>query len=224
MLGTRRDDSHHHHPTAIVRDIVEVVAIILAGVWAIYVFVYVERVKPAIQEPRVLMTGSMQKLGEQHGLVAMEFNMTVHNAGQATVYLIADAFTATGVRFTTAGTPNTTTLFGGSDKIYARDARVASRTPIYRYIGLTRYVNPRYGGGYEIAPNEAVPFSGVFLVRRQDFDEVVLDASIGYTKVPNRLYPTRVRINPVGITLIEPARHDPDFATFQVTLARVMLW
>jgi hypothetical protein len=223
VLGSRRDNPHHH-PTAVVRDVVEVVAIVLAGIWAIYTFIYLERIKPGMQEPRIVMTGSMHKLGEQRGLVAMEFNMTLRNAGQTTVYLIAAAFTGTGVRFTTAGMPSTSTLFNGSQTVFTRDAKIASRTTVYRLVSLTRFANPSYGGGYTIAPNEAVPFSGVFLVRKKDFDEIALDASIGYTKVDSRVYPTRARINPVGVTLIEPANHDPDFDSLQVTLARVMLW
>lgn len=224
MLGTRRDEAHHHHRSAIVRDVVEVVAIILAGIWAIYTFVYVERIKPAMEEPRVLLSGSLQKLGEQRGLVALEFNMTMRNAGSTNVYLIASAFTATGVRFTSSGTPTTATLFKGALKIYTRDARTLSRTPVYRLVNLTRYADSRYGGGFEITPGEAIPFSSVFLVRKRDFDEVSLDASIGYTKINSRVYPTRVRVNPVGITLIETANRDPDFNSIQVTLARVMLW
>lgn len=220
MFGTHRDG---HTPTAIVRDVVEIVAIILAGIWAIYVFVYIERVKPVLAEPRVLMTGSLQRVGNQGGLTALEFTGSIRNSGEVTVHLIASAFTASGVRFTTRGTPANIVMFHGSYTQYLRDARVLSRTPVYRAVDLTRFVKPAYGGGYDISPGEAIPFSGIFLVRRRDFDEVTLDASIAYSKI-ERVYPTTVQMNGLGVLLLESTNHDPDYDSLQVTLARVMLW
>jgi hypothetical protein len=58
-----RNRIHRHHISALVRDIVEVVAIIAAGIWALYTFVYAERVKPASEPPTVLLTGSMHMPG-----------------------------------------------------------------------------------------------------------------------------------------------------------------
>ena len=36
---------------AIVRDVVEVIAIVAAGIWAFYVFAYENRIKPSISNP-----------------------------------------------------------------------------------------------------------------------------------------------------------------------------
>ena len=58
--------------TAAVRDVVEIVAIVAAGIWAIYTFVYVERLKPAWARPDVGLTASLHKLGERNGLVGRD--------------------------------------------------------------------------------------------------------------------------------------------------------
>ncbi|HET9392998.1 MAG TPA: hypothetical protein VFO29_05735 [Candidatus Rubrimentiphilum sp.] len=220
MFGTHREA---HSRTAILRDIVEIVAIILAGAWAIYVFIYVERVKPVIGEPRVLLTGSLQRVGAKGDLTALEYTGSIRNAGLSTVYLIATAVTATGVRFTTQGTPANVTMFNGSLTQYLRDARVSSRSTVYRVVNLTRFVKPSYGGGFGIAPGESIPFSGIFLVPRKDFDEITLDASIAYSKVEHT-FPTTVKTNPLGVALLQSTNHDPDYFSLQVTLARTMLW
>jgi hypothetical protein len=51
LFGARR--SRDPHAFAVVRDIVEVVAIVAAGIWAFYVFAYENRIKPSLADPNV---------------------------------------------------------------------------------------------------------------------------------------------------------------------------
>lgn len=81
MLG-RRDEGRS--TIATIRDIVEIVAIVAAGVWALYVFVYEQRIKPASEPPAILLTGSMQKVGQHNGLVQISYSATVRNIGLLT--------------------------------------------------------------------------------------------------------------------------------------------
>jgi hypothetical protein len=48
MLFGGSKQARDHHAVAIVRDVVEVVAIIAAGAWAFYIFAYENRIKPAM--------------------------------------------------------------------------------------------------------------------------------------------------------------------------------
>ncbi len=46
-------DPRHHSRLRAVRDLAEVIAIVAAGMWALYIFVYEQRIKPALQQPAV---------------------------------------------------------------------------------------------------------------------------------------------------------------------------
>jgi len=218
-----RSESHSRDTLSIVRDVVEVVAICLAGLWAFYVFIYEERIKPASETPQIVLTGDLVRAGERHGLLAFRYRVTVHNSGHARVNIIGTGFAANGVRFTTSGTPFSRMTTSGGAHSYARDARVASRTLIYYTFGLTRFAKPEYGGGYSIEPGQEVPYSGIVLVRRKDFDAVYLDASVAFARY-DREFPTLAGVNKFGGVIFKSANKDPAFNNFEATLAREMLW
>ena len=48
MLFSSRDPEHRSHLLHLVRDVVEIVAIVLAGAWAFYVFIYENRIVPVV--------------------------------------------------------------------------------------------------------------------------------------------------------------------------------
>jgi hypothetical protein len=218
-------DSLRHRVTATIRDIVEIVAIVAAGVWAIYTFIYVEHIKPAGETPRILVTGTLEREGERDGLVALRYNATIRNAGETPIYLLGTAFSGNGLRFTTNSTPHVSTMDAGGSALFERDAHTRSSTPIYRTWQLSSYAGTSYHGGYELEPGEVLPLSDVFLVRGKDFDEVRLNATVAYTKIA-RVHPTNVHINSRdGRVFFTPASGaDPDFDYIEVTLARTMLW
>jgi hypothetical protein len=59
------------HTIAIARDVIEIVAIIAAGAWAFYVFIYENRIKPSFAKPDINVTASIQRLGERNGMIAI---------------------------------------------------------------------------------------------------------------------------------------------------------
>jgi hypothetical protein len=217
-----RDRIHRHHVSALVRDIVEVVAIIAAGIWALYTFVYAERVKPASERPTVQLTGSLHRLGERGGLVQMEYQATVRNIGHTRVNIIAVGFTVNGVKYTNAGTPATIEPFNGTSEFF-RSARILSVQPVFRAVELTRFVKPEYGGGYEIDPGGQIPYSGIFLVRRNEFDTLTFDGSVADSKYDGT-YPTKTSILPNGAVYFTSTNHDSRYSSVQVTLDRTTLW
>jgi hypothetical protein len=209
---------------ATLRDLVEIVAIVAAGIWAIYVFAYEQRIKPAQQPPSLLLSGSLHRAGERNGLVQLGFNGTARNTGQGDVSLVALGFAASGIRYTSKGTPFSSRAFSGST-LYQRDARVASRVSVYRQIELTRFVDKWYGGGITISPGEEVPYSGIFLVKAAEFDSIVLYGSIAYAKVGiSGGYPTAVTTAPNGAVSFETSNANPNYYALEVTLDQISLW
>lgn len=220
MLGPHREDVPRHHLTAIVRDIVEIAAIIAAGAWAIYTFVYIERIKPSYDTPQLLMTGTLQREGERNGLIAFRYNVIIRNTGQVQLVTIATAFSAIGVRYASPGRRAPPQSSGVTT--FERDAREVSRTPVYRLISLGNLAGGR-GGVYEIDPGVEIPESGIFFVRRADFDEVVLSVSIAYARY-KRHYPTKVSVRADGDVEFDPNNNDPQYDFLQEIVDRTSLW
>jgi hypothetical protein len=217
-----RERIHRHHVSALVRDIVEVVAIIAAGIWALYTFVYVERIKPAGEPPSVVLTGSLHRLGERNGLVQMEYQATLRNTGQTRVNVIAVAFTVNGTKYATTRTPTTVSPYSGTTE-YFRTGRVLFIRPVFRAVDLTRFAKPEYGGGYEIGPGEQIPYSGVFLVRRSEFDALTFDGSVADSKYDGT-YPSKVNTTPAGAVYFTSTNGDAQYHSLQVTLDRATMW
>jgi hypothetical protein len=217
----RHDDAHALAPT---RDLIEIVAILAAGIWAIYVFAYEQRIKPAAQPPSVLISGSLHKLGERNGLVQLGYKGTLRNMGSTNVSLIALGFTANGFRYATQGTPRLSTLAPGST-LYQRDARIGARALVYRATELESFVDRRYGGDITLSPGEEIPFSGIFLVKREEFDSITFYGSAAFTKIAKEgAYPTTIGYTRDGAVTFDSPNHDPNFHALEVTLDQLTLW
>lgn len=79
-----------------VRHAAEVVAIIAAGVWAAYVFVYEERLKPLAEPPRLTITPSWTVKNEgAYDLVS--FSMQFRNQGARVIDVAAEEVSAYGM-------------------------------------------------------------------------------------------------------------------------------
>ena len=76
-----RHDAKRRTTVGLIRDVVEVVAIVAAGAWAFYIFAYENRIKPSWASPEVNFTATMQRLGERNGLIAVRVHQTMHNFG-----------------------------------------------------------------------------------------------------------------------------------------------
>ena len=221
MLGRHDRESN---PIATIRDIVEVVAIVAAGIWALYVFAYEQRIKPSSEPPELLVTGALHKLGVHNRLVQLAYNVTVRNVGHADVYIIGAAFVADGITYSAAGAPMTYEPAPGLTT-YVRDARVASRTLVYRTMELTRYASKQFNGGFDLSPDQQLPYSGIFLVKQNAFDSVELFGSMAYAKTGIAGgYPTRVKNTPTGAIYFASADQNPNYGSLEVTLDQVSLW
>ena len=127
--------------TAIVRDVIEVVAIIIAGFWAFYVFVYENRIKPSFENPDVNVTASMQRLGERNGLVAVGMRVDLHNLGSVKTNFIGIAINVSGERVVPS-TPPPPPQRPGSHYVFNGFYRTQGRTTVYTLAYVTRTGDP----------------------------------------------------------------------------------
>ena len=85
------------------RHVVEIVALITAAVWAFYVFVYQERIKPAGEPPRLQFSTSVTRQALQGGKELVTIGVTLKNTGATDISMGAMLVNAYGVRYKRAG-------------------------------------------------------------------------------------------------------------------------
>src|SRR5450755_4209345 len=105
MFARKQGSEHSTNRLAAVRDVVEIVAILAAGLWAMYVFIYENRIKPALLEPTVSVTATMEALGHDRGLTAVRLDTHIVNVGTVRARFLAYSVTVLGSQVNAVAAP-----------------------------------------------------------------------------------------------------------------------
>lgn len=108
MLLPDHDDHGRKDTIRVVRDVVEIVAILAAGIWAFYIFIYENRIKPSFSPPNVVLTASLEKSSVHNGTIGVRLKTDLRNAGAVPVYLTGWAVTVVGLSATMTAKPQST--------------------------------------------------------------------------------------------------------------------
>lgn len=81
------------------RHLVEAVAIVAAGAWAFYTFIYQEHIKPASEPASLDVSVSVARLGRDAHRDIIEATLRLHNSGKTEIDIAADALNVWGDRF-----------------------------------------------------------------------------------------------------------------------------
>lgn len=84
----------------LVKDYVQVVALLLAASWAIWVFLYENVYKPAREEPNVVVSTSLEEGGRGKGLIAVKARATAKNLGRRDANILGAWFNVEGYTLT----------------------------------------------------------------------------------------------------------------------------
>ncbi len=174
-----------------VNSAVQTLAILGAGAWGIYTFVYEAKIKPGLAPPTVSVTSTLEKAGMKDGLVAIRSTVTRTNVGQTGVRLLGLAYNVVGVRIRFGGE-------GAGAEMAAREADLARSASVH---SAARYAETgdgevilRQGTLFEGAtalptcpshlnPGEAVSRDLVFYVDPSRFNSVRFQVSLSYNKL-----------------------------------------
>lgn len=86
---------------ATLRHVVEVVAIVAAGLWGFYVFIYQERIKPAAEPAALAPSVAIDRLGRDARRDILRITVTLRNTGKTEFDIAADAYNVWGERYGT---------------------------------------------------------------------------------------------------------------------------
>src|SRR5271170_4421999 len=100
-----RNGRHRSHVTAMIRDVVEVVAILAAGAWAFYIFIYENRIVPATAHPEVNFAASLQKVSRHNGLIGVRLETDMRNIGTVHAHFLGFAVAVVGERIEPVASP-----------------------------------------------------------------------------------------------------------------------
>ena len=141
MFARKHDSEHSTNRLAAVRDVVEIVAILAAGLWAMYVFIYENRIKPALLEPTVSVTATMEALGHDRGLTAVRLDTHIVNVGTVRARFLAYSVTVLGSQVN-AVVDQKSSRPRISDFDFARDYTLSTPEVVYRHAYLTHTADP----------------------------------------------------------------------------------
>jgi len=96
--GKGRDLRVHSVPTRAeqIRIIVEIVAIVAAGLWALYTFVYVQRIKPLSEAPEFSVGVTVDQGATINGVVFLTIRKRLENTGNVPIDVAAEALSVYG--------------------------------------------------------------------------------------------------------------------------------
>jgi hypothetical protein len=198
IFGGRRHagESGAPHATAVIRDVVEVLAVIAAGAWAFYVFVYENRIKPSFEQPEVNISASMWQLNERNGLIGVGLRIEFHNVGSVKANFLGFAANVYGQRVIPAkpvAQPEGTNLSYEYRGFY----RLRPPVPVYSWAYVTKSGNPATGVESVLDPGTTVENYRAFYVPQGQFDLLTVAIDAPYLKTDGK-QPARLDIQPGG--------------------------
>jgi hypothetical protein len=100
---------------ATLRHIIEAVAILAAGIWAFYTFIYQEKIKPASEPAALNVSLAVSSLGHDSARDYLSLALVFRNTGKTEIDIAADAYNVWGERY-------------GSQPVVRREMQPTSRS------------------------------------------------------------------------------------------------
>lgn len=209
MSFFRRDRTAEASTLTMVRDIVEIVAIVAAGIWAFYIFVYENRIKPALQPPDVTITGSMDRIGRVHGLDAIRLTVQANNVGSTAVTFLAYSVTVIGTRVVLSKTPVYLMRRPYADA-FQRHFRLVNPVVVFRNAFLTKDADPNTTTGFTLQPASSSKADSVFYVPAGTYDRLNAVFAGRIERKGGPQMKTTMTIGPDGVPVIAGDTNPPD--------------
>jgi hypothetical protein len=130
------------------RHIIEAVAIVAAGAWAFYTFVYQEKLKPQSQPASLSIDISMYEISHTARLDIVGVKLLFRNSGQTEIDVAADGFSVWGERFGHLVAARRREL--GFYSAFDRDLAIASKTVVRSSMELRDMAVGGYAGNHII--------------------------------------------------------------------------
>jgi hypothetical protein len=162
-------------PWATVRHIIEALALVAAGAWAFYTFIYQEKIKPAHEPATLVVTITVQRVGQDRTRDVLDVSVNWHNTGKTGIEVAADGFNVWGDRYAQAVSRTYQSV--GNKYILANDDRLVSHELI-RAFGELRdtAIGGMHGVHTTIEPDNIITVQYTVVIPRGKYD--VIEAQV----------------------------------------------
>jgi|APCry1669191860_1035381.scaffolds.fasta_scaffold00755_3 hypothetical protein len=172
-----------------VLNLIQAFAILLAGCWAVYTFIYQQQIQPALEPPALTVDCRLEKVGTQGNITAIKATITRKNVGQQGIRILGLAHNLRAVKqnLKSATVPDTPI-----EPLHTDIASFLSN----RYIGpplrdevVARGASLFHGGTdleasvSELNAGESLSRDLLFFVDHQEFDSVRIKIQLIYQKM-----------------------------------------
>lgn len=192
------------------RELVEVAAILVAGVWGLYIFVYENNIKPTLAPPAPSISIDMRHVGDDGGLAVIRVEETIHNPGVTEVDFLGHSMTVIGSRLTSLRRP-----IAAKPQPYENDlegyAQPSGQVPVFREAFVTSLGDKRSGRGLFVEPGQTTTFSHEFYVPRARFSLLTVWIVAAYEKSAAYV-PTSLTIEPSGLPKFQWPPNTPEYS------------
>jgi hypothetical protein len=207
----RRDAASPHGDLPMIRDLVEIVAIVAAGIWAIYVFVYTDRIEPFQKPVAPVVDASMTVEGAKGDLLAVRISQSIKDVGPGTLRVMGRAANVTG---NSVRIPDDRSL--RSSRTSAPTEEVDRRFAFARFETAFTYIDRQ---PFTLMAGQTFSYSSIIYVPRNRYDALILDSSFAYTRDPNG-GPASIVRNKIGIPQLVGHNIDVSGTEIQASLWR----
>ena len=202
--------------TRIVRDTAEIVAIVLAGAWALYVFVFQNVVVPAMAPPTPIITVTMKHVGNDGPLAVVQLNENFRNAGTVPVFFMAWATTVFGMKVLPETNLQPASGSSLENELHAY-YRLSHPVAVFRDAHITDRGSRGSPYGLWLNPGQVDEISHEFFVPRSRFPFLEARVVDVYSKDTKHVIPTVLSIDRSGLAY--PHTVAPDAAVQSNVLA-----
>ncbi|HTX59813.1 MAG TPA: hypothetical protein VMH02_09035 [Verrucomicrobiae bacterium] len=188
---------------------VEIVAIVLAGAWAFYQFIYEDKIKPFMQTPSLTVTTTLEKLGTRRGWQAVRATCTVLNDSKIRVSILARTDTLVGSSVVASPLRGGFVLKDGTwnvNRSYHLSKPAFLQSHSMFFSGDARSANRRLW----LEPGDTFTQTNVYFVPIAKYDVLRYDVNFQYTKY-DVVPPFAQFTAPSGDHVLRPVRFCVDY-------------
>jgi len=199
--------------------IVQTIAIMVAGIWGVYTFIYQAKIAPSLAPPTLSVTSTLEKAGQKGNLIAIHSTVTRTNVGQARVRLLGITYNLIGIKehFGSSAVSNsefTTRVASSSSVLEPRYyGKPDKREVILRVGNLFEGATNLPAYPAELNPGESISRDMVFYADQAMFDSLRFQVRLLYEKISDEPIPLVFNVDGEGMIIAEkapPCASEPD--------------
>lgn len=191
-------------PWATLRHVVEVLALVAAGAWAFYTFIYQEKIKPASEPATLDDTVTVTRVGHDRTRDILEVSVHLHNDGKTEIEIAADGYNVYGYRY--ALSQSQTVRNGSNEYAFNNNEPRISKELISSFAELRdAAAGGKHGVHTTIEPDGVVTLPYIIVIPRGKYDVIHAQVIAVPAKTPVRpRVGVQILRNPDGSIMLKP--------------------